>query len=89
MACANDRLYRRLVVEVLKRPDLHHRSAVRHAKSAVREQGAAARVPSQRSLQAIALENWMAKMKLANIPVGYLRTVEEGSTRPKPASAIA
>jgi formyl-CoA transferase len=29
------------------------------------------------------LENWMAKMKLANIPVGYLRTVEEGFNAPE------
>ena len=29
------------------------------------------------------LEHWMAKMKLANIPVGYLRTVEEGFNAPE------
>ncbi|TWI09959.1 formyl-CoA transferase [Bradyrhizobium daqingense] len=29
------------------------------------------------------LENWMAKMKQANIPVGYLRTVEEGFNAPE------
>jgi crotonobetainyl-CoA:carnitine CoA-transferase CaiB-like acyl-CoA transferase len=29
------------------------------------------------------LENWMAKMKKANIPVGYLRTVEEGFNAPE------
>jgi crotonobetainyl-CoA:carnitine CoA-transferase CaiB-like acyl-CoA transferase len=29
------------------------------------------------------LEHWMAKMKKANIPVGYLRTVEEGFNAPE------
>ena len=29
------------------------------------------------------LEKWMAKMKKANIPVGYLRTVEEGFNAPE------
>src|SRR5262249_20380139 len=29
------------------------------------------------------LENWMAKMKKGNIPVGYLRTVEEGFNAPE------
>jgi len=29
------------------------------------------------------LENWIAKMKKANIPVGYLRTVEEGLNAPE------
>lgn len=29
------------------------------------------------------LENWMTKMKVANIPVGYLRTVEEGFNAPE------
>jgi crotonobetainyl-CoA:carnitine CoA-transferase CaiB-like acyl-CoA transferase len=28
-------------------------------------------------------ENWMAKMKKANVPVGYLRTVEEGFNAPE------
>jgi crotonobetainyl-CoA:carnitine CoA-transferase CaiB-like acyl-CoA transferase len=29
------------------------------------------------------LENWIAKMKKTNIPVGYLRTVEEGLNAPE------
>jgi crotonobetainyl-CoA:carnitine CoA-transferase CaiB-like acyl-CoA transferase len=29
------------------------------------------------------LEHWMAKMKKANIPVGHLRTVEEGFNAPE------
>jgi crotonobetainyl-CoA:carnitine CoA-transferase CaiB-like acyl-CoA transferase len=82
MACANDRLYRRLVTEVLERPDLvtDHRFAHRKERSANKE-----------TLRAIIagvfagdkLENWMAKMKKVNIPVGYLRTVEEGFNAPE------
>jgi formyl-CoA transferase len=82
MACANDRLYRRLVVEVMNRPDLINepRFATRKARSENKEllRAAIAGVFASDSL-----ENWMAKMKLANIPVGYLRTVEEGFNAPE------
>jgi crotonobetainyl-CoA:carnitine CoA-transferase CaiB-like acyl-CoA transferase len=75
IACANDRLYRRLVIEVLGRPDLASGEfADRRSRSANKEK-----------LRAILTgifaedlrENWVSKMKSANIPVGYLRTVEE------------
>src|ERR1700760_1990441 len=82
MACANDRLYRRLVTEVLERPDLisDPRFADRRNRSANKE-----------TLRAIIagvfsgdkLESWMTKMKKANIPVGYLRTVEQGFNAPE------
>jgi crotonobetainyl-CoA:carnitine CoA-transferase CaiB-like acyl-CoA transferase len=82
MACANDRLYRRLVTEVLERPDLVADPQFAHRK---------ARTANKEKLRAIIaavfasdkLENWMAKMKKANIPVGYLRTVEEGLNAPE------
>jgi crotonobetainyl-CoA:carnitine CoA-transferase CaiB-like acyl-CoA transferase len=75
IACANDRLYRRLVIEVLGRPDL-----------ASGEFGdRRSRTANKDKLRAILTgifvqdrrENWVTKMKAANIPVGYLRTVEE------------
>ena len=77
MACANDRLYRRLVTEVFDRPDLITHPDFAHRKN---------RTANKEKLRAIIagifatdrLENWMAKMKKANIPVGYLRTVEQG-----------
>jgi crotonobetainyl-CoA:carnitine CoA-transferase CaiB-like acyl-CoA transferase len=82
IACANDRLYRRLVLEVLERPELitDPQFANRKARTANREK--------LRSLigQVFAtdtLENWMAKMKKANVPVGYLRTVEQGLNAPE------
>jgi crotonobetainyl-CoA:carnitine CoA-transferase CaiB-like acyl-CoA transferase len=82
MACANDRLYRRLVTEVLERPDL-----ITDPEFASRK----ARTANKEKLRAIIagvfatdqLENWMAKMKKANIPVGYLRTVEQGFNAPE------
>jgi crotonobetainyl-CoA:carnitine CoA-transferase CaiB-like acyl-CoA transferase len=82
MACANDRLYRRLVTEVLDRPDLVTDPDFAHRK---------ARTANKEKLRSIIagifatdkLENWMAKMKKANIPVGYLRTVEEGFNAPE------
>jgi formyl-CoA transferase len=75
IACANDRLYRRLVIEVLGRPDLAAAEfADRRSRSANKEK-----------LRAIlggifaqdSRDNWVTKMKAANIPVGYLRTIEE------------
>lgn len=82
MACANDRLYRRLVIDVLERPDL-----MSNANFATRK----ARTANKEKLRAIIagvfagdrLENWMMKMKKANIPVGYLRTVEQGFNAPE------
>ena len=82
MACANDRLYRRLVTEVFERPDLLDDPLFVNRK---------VRSANKEKLRAIIagvfasdkLENWMAKMKKANIPVGYLRTVEEGFNAPE------
>src|ERR1700681_384752 len=81
IACANDRLYRRLVVEVLGRPDL-----------ASGEFGdRRSRVANKDKLRAILTEvfakdtreNWVTRMKAANIPVGFLRTVEEAFNTPE------
>lgn len=81
IACANDRLYRRLVIEVLGRPDLTSGEfGDRRSRTANRDK-----------LRAIlagifvqdACENWMTRMKAANIPVGYLRTVEEAFNSPE------
>jgi crotonobetainyl-CoA:carnitine CoA-transferase CaiB-like acyl-CoA transferase len=82
MACANDRLYRRLVTEVLERPDLitDPEFATRKARTANKEKLRATIAGIFASDQ---LENWMAKMKRANIPVGYLRTVEQGFNAPE------
>jgi crotonobetainyl-CoA:carnitine CoA-transferase CaiB-like acyl-CoA transferase len=81
IACANDRLYRRLVIEVLGRPDLASGEfGDRRSRTANREK-----------LRAILTgiftqdlrENWVTKMKAANIPVGYLRTIEEAFNSPE------
>src|SRR6201988_4104098 len=82
MACANDRLYRRLVTEVLERPDLitHPDFATRKARSANKEKF---RAVIAGILVGDRLETWMSKMKQANIPVGYLRTVEQGFNAPE------
>jgi len=82
MACANDRLYRRLVTEVLERPDLitDPDFANRRVRSANKEK---LRAIIAGVFAGDRLENWMAKMKKANIPVGYLRTVEQGFNAPE------
>src|SRR5476649_2337276 len=73
IACANDRLYRRLVTEVLDRPDLitDPEFANRRARTANREK---LRAIIGKVFASDRLENWIAKMKKANIPVSYLRT---------------
>jgi len=82
IACANDRLYRRLVIEVLGRPELASgpQFADRRSRSANKDKLRAILA----SIFAQDLrENWVAKMKAANIPVGYLRTVEEAFNSPE------
>jgi crotonobetainyl-CoA:carnitine CoA-transferase CaiB-like acyl-CoA transferase len=82
IACANDRLYRRLVVDVLERPDLmtDERFSNRRVRSANKEK---LREIIGQVFATDIRENWMAKMKKANVPVGYLRTVEEGFNAPE------
>jgi crotonobetainyl-CoA:carnitine CoA-transferase CaiB-like acyl-CoA transferase len=82
MACANDRLYRRLVTDVLERPDLitDPEFANRRVRSANKEK---LRAIIASVFASDTLENWMAKMKKANVPVGYLRTVEQGFNAPE------
>ena len=82
IACANDRLYRRLVIEVLGRPDLASGPQFADRRS---------RTANKDKLRTILAgifaqdnrENWVAKMKAANIPVGFLRTVEEAFNSPE------
>jgi len=82
IACANDRLYRRLVIEVLGRPDLIEdpQFANRRARSANKEK---LRAIIAEVFAGDSLENWMAKMKRLNVPVGYLRTVEQAFNAPE------
>src|ERR1700738_3821178 len=82
MACTNHRLYRRPDTDVLQRPDLisDPEFATRKARTANKEK---LRAIIAGALASDQLENWMAKMKKANIPVGYLRTVEQGFNSPE------
>jgi formyl-CoA transferase len=81
IACANDRLYRRLVIEVLGRPDLASGEfADRRSRTANKEKLRA--ILTGIFVQDVR-ENWVAKMKTANIPVGFLRTVEEAFNSPE------
>jgi crotonobetainyl-CoA:carnitine CoA-transferase CaiB-like acyl-CoA transferase len=81
IACANDRLYRRLVVEVLGRPDLASGEfADRRSRTANKEK---LRAILTGIFASDGRENWVTKMKAANIPVGFLRTVEEAFNSPE------
>jgi formyl-CoA transferase len=81
IACANDRLYRRLVIEVLGRPDLASGEyGDRRSRTANRDKLRA--ILTGIFVQDLR-ENWVTKMKAANIPVGYLRTVEEAFNSPE------
>jgi formyl-CoA transferase len=81
IACANDRLYRRLVVDVLGRPDLASGEfADRRSRTANKDKLRAILTGIFAQDQR---ENWVTRMKTANIPVGYLRTVEEAFNSPE------
>ena len=72
----------RLVIEVLGRPDLASGEfADRRSRTANKEKLRA--ILTGIFVQDIR-ENWVTKMKSANIPVGYLRTVEEAFNSPEP-----
>jgi crotonobetainyl-CoA:carnitine CoA-transferase CaiB-like acyl-CoA transferase len=82
IACANDRLVRRLVTEVLGRPDIiaDPEFATRRVRTANKER--------LRSILAQIFagdlrDNWIAKMKAANVPVGHLRTIEQAFNAPE------
>jgi crotonobetainyl-CoA:carnitine CoA-transferase CaiB-like acyl-CoA transferase len=82
MACANDRLYRRLVIEVLGRPELASGSefADRRKRTANKEKlrGILAGI-----FAGDLRDNWVAKLKAANLPVGFVRTIEEAFNSPE------
>ncbi len=81
IACANDRLYRRLVIDVLGRPDLASGEfADRRARTANKDK---LRAILNEIFAGDSRESWVTKMKSANIPVGYLRTVEEAFNSPE------
>ncbi len=82
MACANDRLVRRLLTEVFERPDLmtDPRFESRKARTANKEE---LRTVISDIFRQDKLETWMAKMKKANVPVGYVRTVAQGFDAPE------
>jgi crotonobetainyl-CoA:carnitine CoA-transferase CaiB-like acyl-CoA transferase len=82
MACANDRLVRRLMVDVLGRPDIvtDPLFANRRARSANKDKLRALLV---QIFAGDLRENWIARMKAANVPVGYLRTIEEAFNSPE------
>src|SRR5918994_2030106 len=82
MACANDRLYRRLLGEVFERPDLltDPRFDTRKTRTANRE---ALRAVISGIFKTNTQEHWIAKMKKVNVPVGYLRTVAQGFDAPE------
>ena len=82
MACANDRLYRRPVIEVLGRPDLASgpEFADRRKRTANREK---LRGILGGIFAGDLRDNWVAKLKAANVPVGFVRTVEEAFNSPE------
>jgi crotonobetainyl-CoA:carnitine CoA-transferase CaiB-like acyl-CoA transferase len=82
MACANDRLVRRLLTEVLGRPDLiaDPEFATRRARTANKEK---LRSILDQIFAGDLRDNWISKMKVANVPVGYLRTIEQAFNAPE------
>src|ERR1700722_2974588 len=82
IACANDRLVRRLVTDVLGRPDIiaDPEFATRRARTANKERLRSILAPI---FAGDLRDNWIAKMKAANVPVGHLRTIEQAFNAPE------
>jgi crotonobetainyl-CoA:carnitine CoA-transferase CaiB-like acyl-CoA transferase len=82
IACANDRLVRRLLTEVLGRSDLvtDPEFATRRARTANKEK---LRSILARIFAGDLRDNWIARMNAANVPVGYLRTIEQAFNAPE------
>ncbi|UFZ04292.1 CoA transferase [Bradyrhizobium ontarionense] len=82
VACANDRLYRRLVTEVLDRPDLlsDPRLATRKARWSNR---ATLRSIIADIIATDRVEAWISRMNRAGVPVGRVRTVEQAFNAPE------
>src|SRR6185369_13406706 len=82
MACANDRLYRRLFNDVFQLADIttDPRFATRKDRTANK---AKLRSIIDEIFAGDTLENWIAKLKAANVPVGYVRTVQQGFNAPE------
>ncbi|CAL78994.1 putative Formyl-coenzyme A transferase (Formyl-CoA transferase; carnitine dehydratase) [Bradyrhizobium sp. ORS 278] len=82
VACANDRLYHRLVAEVLERPDLlsDPRFATRKARWSNRAQlrGILADIFAAKQM-----EVWISRMNDAGVPVGRVRTVAQAFGAPE------
>ncbi|MDP1585292.1 MAG: CoA transferase [Bradyrhizobium sp.] len=82
LCCVNDRLYRRLVVDVLGRPDLADdpRFATNRGRAANRpalfEALGAAFASRPR-------DEWMARLQAANVPAGPVRTLAEAFASPE------
>jgi crotonobetainyl-CoA:carnitine CoA-transferase CaiB-like acyl-CoA transferase len=76
LTCANDRLYRRLMEEVLERPDL-----ARDPRFVTNRDRAANRAALHDVLDGIfatrSREEWMRRLQGANVPAGPVRTIAE------------
>jgi crotonobetainyl-CoA:carnitine CoA-transferase CaiB-like acyl-CoA transferase len=76
LTCANDRLYRRLMEEVLERPDL-----ARDPRFLTNRDRAANRAALHDVLDGIfatrSREEWMRRLQGANVPAGPVRTIAE------------
>ncbi|MGJ4947898.1 CaiB/BaiF CoA transferase family protein [Bradyrhizobium sp. HKCCYLS20291] len=82
VACANDRLYHRLVTEVFARPDLliDARFATRKARWTNR---AKLRAMIAEIFAAEPMDVWISRMNQAGVPVGRVRTVEQAFNAPE------
>jgi formyl-CoA transferase len=85
LTCVNDRLYRRLVAEVLDRPDLADdpRFATNRDRSANRE---ALHAELDRIFSARSRADWIARLQAANVPAGPVRTIAEAYASPEMAA---
>jgi crotonobetainyl-CoA:carnitine CoA-transferase CaiB-like acyl-CoA transferase len=76
LICANDRIYSRLVRDVLDRPDLADDPRFRTNRDRMRNR-AELRAVLEQELATDGSEAWAGRMRTHKVPVGVIRTVEE------------
>ncbi|MDH4075119.1 MAG: CoA transferase [Acidimicrobiia bacterium] len=77
LAVANDRIFRRLATDVLRRPDLADDPDFAHASARVRNRFRLA-AQLETVLASAPREYWLDRMRAAGVPAGAVRTLDEG-----------
>jgi crotonobetainyl-CoA:carnitine CoA-transferase CaiB-like acyl-CoA transferase len=83
VACANDRTYQRLVIDVLGMPELAEHPDYRTNSQRIANAGALTARLKEAFARVGSREATLEKARRAGVPMGLVRTIEEGFTSPE------